>query len=114
MAWSFNALLRQHLRDHDPIDRDRALLLLHAHFGDRPGAAFGRAALLQTLVDMADSEASPSRPGLRMTADARDLLQRACGVRPLYLPEGSEFAAALRKTDLALGPDAGLRSVVGC
>jgi hypothetical protein len=99
---SFNELLREHLRNRHAIDRSRALRLLHAHFGDRVSAGFGRAAQLGRL-------ASGALP-LELDAGARLVLQRACEAAAFYLPEDSPYLAALRRADLALA-GRGLRTV---
>jgi hypothetical protein len=101
---SFNALLREHLRGRKPIDRPRALLLLHTHFGDRVGAAFGRTEQLLGLLD------GPKR--VEMTDEARRLVERACAVQTHFLGADSEKNAALRRADLLLGAGGGLRAVL--
>ena len=101
---SFNALLRDHLRRRQPIDRERALLLLHTHFGDRVGAMFGRTDQLVGLLD--------GPRGVPVTEEARRLLERACAVRNGFLAADSEQGPALRRADLTLGAGGGLRAAL--
>ncbi len=102
--WSFAELLRQHLRSGGPMDCAEAVELLHAHFGDRIGAAFGRAAQIERLATGA--------AGVKLSEKAQRLMSRAASVRELYLPENSLRGSELRRADLFLGAGAGLASVL--